>query len=179
MYWKDLFDICPKPSSENPTLPAGTVDIICDSDKNYEIQVLPPPSPICVERTLNKPGVSRDWAHDRISDFCSYLVSKNVEINSAQGKYNPIGYLSPDSDTTLWISVSWDPICHYNTSYIVEEDECNAMLGTALDGCDGDTLTNKLGGQVRADCSIWNLTTVAGKNGMPPNGFPRRSVLLT
>jgi hypothetical protein len=52
------------------------------------------------------------------------------------------------------------------------------MLGTALDGCDVGTLTNKLGGQVRADCSIWNLTTVAGKNGMPPNDFPRRSVLL-
>jgi hypothetical protein len=52
------------------------------------------------------------------------------------------------------------------------------MLGTALDGCDVDTLTNKLGWQVRADCLIWNLTTVAGKNGMPPNGFPRRSVLL-
>lgn len=98
----------------------------------------------------------------------------------AQGRYNPVGYLGGGSNknNTMWVSVSWDPICQYKTSYIVDEDDCNWMLGTVLDGCDTNTITEKRGGQVRAYCSIWNITIEAGKIEIPPNGEPKRSVPL-
>lgn len=60
------------------------------------------------------------------------------------------------------------------TSYIIDEDECRFIMGVALDRCNTNTRTAKFGGQVRAHCSLWNMTTRFGHDDTPPMTFLRR-----
>jgi hypothetical protein len=175
MFWKDIFGDLPQPMTNTPA-PANFVELITDNQLNYLDEVVPDPTPTCAGTPSNRPSVTQQWAMSKISTYCSYVVSKNVTVDSGKDKYDPIGYAagasSPASDNSLWISMSFDPVCNSNTSYLVNEDDCNFYFGVTINACNTDSTASKYGGQVEAGCAIWNITITPGKSDIPPNGFP-------
>lgn len=175
MYWKSVFDVLPQPSSA-AVAPANWAELITDNESNYIEHALPDPTPVCAGAPSTHPSVAQPWAQKQISTYCSYVASQNVTVDSGKNKYNPVGYPAGDSQpaskNSLWISISFDPVCNSNTSYVANEFDCNFYLGITLNGCNTDSTTAKYGGQVEAGCAIWNITTVAGDSDDPPNGEP-------
>ena len=107
------------------------------------------------------------------------MVSENVTIDSDKFKYVPVGYYAgssaPQSANDLWLSISFDPICNANTTYTVDYDSCNLYFSIVLNGCNTNSVTEKWGGQVEANCAVYNMTTRFGHSDMPPNGVPDAS----
>ena len=177
MYWKDIFGSLPQPSTD-AAAPANWTELITDNDLNYVEEAIPDPTPVCAGTPSTNPSVTQPWALSKVSTYYSYVSSQNITVDSGNYKYNPVGYgysggdSQPASNNTLWISISFDPVCNVNTTYLVNELDCNFYLGITLNGCNTDTTTAKYGGQVEASCAIWNTTTVSEVTGVPPNGIP-------
>jgi hypothetical protein len=175
LYWKDIFQgRLPQPTSTAPA-PAGYVDLISDNDNNYIDVVSPDPTPSCPGRTNDTPSTSQAYAQDKINTYCHYVASSGWIVNSTVGSDGPVEYAAGSSKAAsndqLWISVAFDPQCNANVSYTVVEDECKNFLGVALNGCNTAS-GDKWGGQVQANCALWNITTRFGQDQTPPNGYP-------
>jgi hypothetical protein len=184
LYFKDIFNELPHPLSDEPsnsnvTAPDGYVDLITDNENNYVDYVLPDPIPVCAGTPTDKPSATQTYVESKISAYCTQVVSTNWIVNSTLGLYGPIGYKAgdsaPASDNDLWLSVSFDRLCQPSVSYAVQQDDCEKYFGIALNGCNTDTTTAKWGGQVEANCVLWNITTRSGHNMIPPNGLPQVS----
>jgi hypothetical protein len=187
MYWKDIFNgVLLQPDGGLPTEegPPGIdpttreYDFISDNDINYidfTAQVSQPQL-TCAGQPSNKPPATQPWIAAQIGDYCKQTVTSGWIVNSTLGQYGPKGYAAgdtaPGSDNDLWISVSHDPGCDVNTGYEVELSTCQDFLSMALNGCNTDSLMNKWGGQVQANCALWNITTRFGHDMTPPNGYP-------
>lgn len=187
MYWKDLFNgkllppsgtlaITEAPASVDQT--TGDIEMVSDNDDNYidfSTQASQPQL-TCAGQPADKPPATQAWISAQITDYCFQLASTDWIVNSTLGQYGPKGYAAgdtaPASDNDLWLSVSHDPGCDANTAYEVELSRCHDFFNMALNGCNTDSVTAKWGGQVQANCALWNITTRAGHNMMPPNGYP-------
>ncbi len=180
MYWKDLFNgkLLPPTSTlsitEAPSgidQSTGDLELVSDNDDSYvdfTAQVTPPQLTCAGEPTDTLPA-SQPWIAAQINDYCAQVTNTDWIVNSTLGQYGPKGYAAgdtaPESDNDLWLSVSHDPGCDVNTAYEVELSRCQEFFGMARKGC-------KWGGQVQANCALWNITTRSGHNMMPPNGYP-------
>jgi hypothetical protein len=175
MFWKDVLGGLIQPTTPKAA-PANYVDLITDNDDNYVSLVVADP-PTCVGILTDKPSADQSYVQGKISDHCSHAASAGRIVNSTTGAYRPVGYTAgpsiPASDNDLWISVAFDPRCSANVTYTVAQGDCETDLGIALNGCNSDSTTQKCGGQVAADCALWNTTTHFGHRSTPPNGFPQ------
>ncbi|KIX05715.1 uncharacterized protein Z518_03687 [Rhinocladiella mackenziei CBS 650.93] len=184
MYWKDIFQgKVPQPAVDGAEAPAGYVDLISDHDLNYkEIPVgtaADQTTLTCAGTPADKPSTTQPWAQNKINEYCDHITGNNPApwvVNSGTNQYGPMGYAAgnaaPDSDNDLWISVVFDFSCSKDASYKVDVDQCKTLLSMALNGCNTDTTTKKYGGQIQANCALWNITTKAGHDSTPPNGYP-------
>ncbi|KIW24839.1 hypothetical protein, variant [Cladophialophora immunda] len=187
MYWKDLFNgqLLPPTSTLSVTeappgvnQSTGDFELVSDNDDSYvdfAAQVTQPQL-TCAGEPADKPPATQAWIAAQINDYCTQIANSGWIVNSTLGQYGPKGYVAgntaPDSENDLWLSVSHDPGCDVNTAYEVELSDCQEFFGIALNGCNTNSLTRKWGGQVQANCALWNITTRAGHNTMPPNGYP-------
>jgi hypothetical protein len=179
MYWKDPFNAVIQPTMANTPAPANYLDLITDNDVDFISLVLPPPMPSCAGNPSFKLSADQSYVQSKITDYCDYITSAGWVVNATTGVYGPLGYAAgpaaPASDNDLWISVAFDPKCNANVAYTVAPTDCQAYLGAALNGCNTDSSTAKWGGQVEAECILWNITTRFGSDSTPPNGFPQLS----
>lgn len=186
MYWKDLFQgHLFKPVSDRDLLelpsdiPTPDIELISDNDDNYIDFAAQATQPglTCAGEPQDKPPTTQAWATQQINDYCNQITSQGWIVNNTLGQYGPKGYAAgdaaPDSDNDLWLSVSRDPDCDANTGYEVELAPCQVYLNMALNGCNTASSDKKWGGQVQGHCALWNITTRAGHDSTPPNGFPQ------
>ena len=187
MYWKDLFqghlfkpesdrDLLESPRDIDPKTP--DFELVSDNDANYidfGAQATQPQL-TCAGEPKDKPSTTQDWVAAQIDDYCNQITSQGWIVNSTLGRYGPKGYtagkVAPDSDNDLWLSVSHDLDCDANTGYEVELGPCREYLNMALNGCNTESTDKKWGGEMQANCALWNITTRAGHDSTPPNGIP-------
>lgn len=190
MYWKDLFNghlfkpkstlfITDAPSNVDPA--TGDIELISDNDDNYidfSAQTTQP-SLTCAGEPPDKPSAKQTWVTQQIQQYCNLVVGNGFIVNSTLGSYGPrgdaAGDSAPENENDLWISLSHDPTCDTNTGYEVQMDQCLERFNTVLNGCNTDSLDKKWGGQLQANCALWNITTRFGHDDKPPNGFPPSS----
>ena len=156
----------------------GDFEVVSDNDDDYidfSTQVSQPQLTRAGE-PAEKPPATQAWITSQIGDFCAQTTNGHWIVNSTLGQYGPKGYAASDTapnfNNDLWLSISHDPGCDANTSYEVELNSCQNSFSMALNGCNTNGLTMKWGGQVQANCALWNITTRAGHNSRPPNGYP-------
>ncbi|KAK0108573.1 hypothetical protein ONS95_003371 [Cadophora gregata] len=176
MYWQELFNVLPPPQSATSVAPPNFIDGIQDSSSNYEIQVLPPPIPICFGQPSNKPSFKNNYAYQRINEVChTFTRDAGLTVDSYTHKRSLIGFHAgntlPESDNDLYISVAKDPVCRPETTYLVDETECAYLLHTVVDQCnpEASAFNRKFGGRVRRHCAIWSVEGKFGHTGeFPP-----------